>query len=75
MAGRSRFSTKENYDRLTEAMRTIDEGIRELNIAVEAGIPDAEKHLKAVEEQRAKLQQIIDTYFPGGVTSATVTQQ
>lgn len=70
MAAVSQFSTAENYKKLQDALTKTDHAIQEAQLAVQAGIPQADTMLKAAEETRKRVQQLLDTYFPGGAVPA-----
>lgn len=62
----SQFSTAENYQKLQDSLSKIDTAINEAQIAKQAGLPDADQLLKTAEEAKARILQMLNTYFPSG---------
>lgn len=69
MPSPSRFSTPENYQRLTTAKTQLIEAIHEANMAVQAGIPNAQQALDTAQSGLKSIEQVLSVYFPTGAPS------
>lgn len=66
MAGVSRFSTQDNLTRINDTIEKLNEAIKEIKIAQQAGVPTMDAQLKIAEEALSKAEAFKHTYFPLG---------
>lgn len=71
MAAPSQFSSAENYAKIQASLEKIDNAIHEAQLAVQAGIPQADTLLKAAEDTKRKIEAFKSVYFPDGTVPAS----
>jgi len=70
MAVVSQFSTVGNLNKLNATEHQLRAAIAEAELAVSAGIPDAQKALDLANEGLRQVQQLRNVYFPNGTATA-----
>lgn len=71
MAQVSQFSTAENFAKLQQALDKVDTAIQEAELAKSAGVPGADELLSTAQAGKAKIVQLMNTYFPTGTAQAS----
>jgi len=65
----SQFSTADNLDRVNKAIAQLEQAMHEAELAVQAGLPNADATLSTIKDELQKVQRLKETYFPGGMVS------
>lgn len=66
MVAVSKFSTKENYDKLKNAEAELQLAQHEAELAVQAKLPGAEEVLAKTQAGMQQVQNLLNVYFPNG---------
>ena len=66
MAAVSRFSTPETFAQAEQGRAQIIEGIKEAQLAVQAGVPGAQQALATAEAALKQVDTFMSVYFPQG---------
>lgn len=66
MPATSKFSTPDNFAKLSQAKTQLLEAQHEAQLAVSAGIPNAQSALTTAQEALKRVEQVMQVYFPAG---------